>query len=65
MTTDLNDILVTRHYPRKKVGSNRPKSALRRRTVDREEGDNVDDEDEEDSDEEFDHSAYEKFFQEG
>jgi hypothetical protein len=33
--------------------------------VDREEGDNVDDEDEEDSDEEFDHSAYEKFFQEG
>ena len=44
--------------------SNRPKSALRRRTVDREEGD-LDEEDDADSDEEFDHSAYEKFFMEG
>ena len=47
------------------MSSHRPKSALRRRTVDREEGDNLDDEDSEDSDVEFDQSTYEKFFQEG
>ena len=56
---------VSRSFPIKKLGTNRPKSALRRRTVDREEGDNLDDEDDEDSDGEFDHGAYEKFFQEG
>ena len=33
--------------------------------IDREEGDELDDEDEEDSDQDYDHSTYEKFFQEG
>ena len=62
----IKTVHVSRHpYPATSKSSQRPKSALRRRMVDREEGDDLDDEDEEDSDAEFDQSSYEKFFQEG